>query len=365
MTQVETFLTEFGTRPAATEFSAQAQDLLTDTRLLLDSKRVVDPRTRKLLEDLELVLAQIATLDPARKEPGPRSDRRWFGAESSPNPSPECNSGGVGHSSVRSMHMSAVRYLVLALCAASVSSTACAGHHPESPGDGSGPRPHLARPRVGRCPGAGRVALAQVRPTLADLGPAMAAARAGLRHAQAALAGTSARMGHFGSFGFAFADDEIAESPPAAWAQQYPADQIYRDARRELNRGRFATAADLFAGIYKKYPRSTYAGDAYYWQAYALSKRDNDESLRQALSVLKLQKEKAEGASSRRDAEQLRIRICGELAKRGDADCAAEINEMAREAMVAVAIPTTPRAAAAPRPPRDRPGTGPPRALRQ
>ncbi len=64
LTQVETFLTEFGTRPAALDFSAQAQDLLTDTRLLLDSKRVVDPRTRKLLEDLELVLAQIATLDP-------------------------------------------------------------------------------------------------------------------------------------------------------------------------------------------------------------------------------------------------------------------------------------------------------------
>jgi hypothetical protein len=67
LTQVETLLTEFGTRPAATDFSAQAQDLLTDTRLLLDSKRVVDPRTRKLLEDLELVLAQIATLDPREK----------------------------------------------------------------------------------------------------------------------------------------------------------------------------------------------------------------------------------------------------------------------------------------------------------
>jgi hypothetical protein len=67
LTQVETFLTEFGTRPAASDFTAQAQDLLTDTRLLLDSKRVVEPRTRKLLEDLELVLAQIATLDPRAK----------------------------------------------------------------------------------------------------------------------------------------------------------------------------------------------------------------------------------------------------------------------------------------------------------
>ena len=249
--------------------------------------------------------------------------------------------------------MSAVRYLVLALCAASVSPL-----HAQATTRRARavvvPVPDLTwiGPVVAEAQAHAAVSLAQVRPTLAELGPAMAAARVGLMHAEAALASTSARMGHFGSFGFAFANDEIAESPPAAWAQQDPADQIYRDARKELNRGRFATAADLFAGIYKKYPRSTYAGDAYYWQAYALSKRDNDESLRQALSVLKLQKVKAEGASSRRDAEQLRIRICGELAKRGDADCAAEINETAREAMVAVAVPTAPRPAAAPRPPR-------------
>lgn len=67
LTQVETFLTEFGTRPPATDFAGQAQDLLTNTRLLLDSKRVSDVRTRKLLEDLELVLAQIATLNPRQR----------------------------------------------------------------------------------------------------------------------------------------------------------------------------------------------------------------------------------------------------------------------------------------------------------
>ena len=67
LTQVETFLTEFGTRQAATDFAGQAQDLLTNTRLLLDSKRVADVRTRKLLEDLELVLAQIATLNPRQR----------------------------------------------------------------------------------------------------------------------------------------------------------------------------------------------------------------------------------------------------------------------------------------------------------
>ncbi|HEV8150595.1 MAG TPA: hypothetical protein VGP61_10465 [Gemmatimonadales bacterium] len=62
--QVETFLTEFNTRQAAQDFPAQAKDLLSTTRLLLDSKRLTDVRTRKLLEDLELVLIQIATFDP-------------------------------------------------------------------------------------------------------------------------------------------------------------------------------------------------------------------------------------------------------------------------------------------------------------
>ena len=64
--QVEIFLTEFGSMPAAGDFSAQARDLLGNTRMLLDSKRVTDTRTRQLLQDLELILAQIATL--ARQE---------------------------------------------------------------------------------------------------------------------------------------------------------------------------------------------------------------------------------------------------------------------------------------------------------
>jgi len=70
--QVESFLTEFTTRRAALDFSGQARDLLSTTRLLLDSKRLTDLGTRKLLEDLELVLMQIATLNP----PGGGADRR-------------------------------------------------------------------------------------------------------------------------------------------------------------------------------------------------------------------------------------------------------------------------------------------------
>lgn len=68
LTHVETFLTEFTTRDAPIDFAAQAQDLLGTTRLLIDSKRVRDVRIRKLLEDLELILVQIAALDSTRSE---------------------------------------------------------------------------------------------------------------------------------------------------------------------------------------------------------------------------------------------------------------------------------------------------------
>lgn len=47
-------------------FVAQAVDLLVTTRLLLDSQASSDSRLRELLEDLELVLAQIARIDKGK-----------------------------------------------------------------------------------------------------------------------------------------------------------------------------------------------------------------------------------------------------------------------------------------------------------
>jgi hypothetical protein len=248
--------------------------------------------------------------------------------------------------------MSSVRYLVLALSAAPVGVLPAQTARTRAPVVVRVPDLSWLGPVVANAQAIAAASLAQAGPALAGVAPAMAQARIGLLHAEAALAATGARMGRFGSFAFAW--DDIAGSPPAPWAQQDPADQIYRDARRELTRGRYATAADLFASIYTRHPRSTYAGDAYYWQAYALSRRDNDESLNQALKVLEAQKQKARGASTRRDAEQLRIRICGELARRGDSECAAEIAEEARRAMTAPTPPTPPTAATPPTPPRGR-----------
>jgi hypothetical protein len=48
------------------EVAARAADLLVNTRLLLDSPAANEPEVRRLLDDLELILAQAATLSPTR-----------------------------------------------------------------------------------------------------------------------------------------------------------------------------------------------------------------------------------------------------------------------------------------------------------
>jgi hypothetical protein len=52
----------------AGEVSGWARELLTDTRLLLASPAALDPALSRLLEDLELVLSQIAAIPAARAE---------------------------------------------------------------------------------------------------------------------------------------------------------------------------------------------------------------------------------------------------------------------------------------------------------
>ncbi len=202
--------------------------------------------------------------------------------------------------------------------------------------------PQVAAARAGAA-----AAMAGVGPIMAGVAPALAQARVGLARAKVALEASRIRMDAYGlGSTFAIADD-YDQIPPEPWAQQDPADQLYRDARRELNRGRYTTAADLFANIYTKYPRSTYAGDAYYWQAYALSKRDSDEARRKALEVLKRQREKAPNASTRSDADALAARIQGDLAQSGDPSAAAAIASLAHAATTP-AIPSVPSVPAAP-----------------
>jgi HEAT repeat protein len=195
-------------------------------------------------------------------------------------------------------------------------------------------------------------ALSAVGPAMAQVGPALARARVGMAHASAALARTDIRLqGLRGSSRFDFDDQDFDDTPPAPWAQQDPADGIYTNARSALNRGRYADAAQLFGEVYTKHPKSTYAADSYYWQAYALRRRGGNESLKKALDVLAVQKRVAPNASTRRDADQLRTRICGDLAEGGDAECAAEITELATRAVTPPTPPTPATPVTPPTPP--------------
>ena len=70
LTRTETLLTGFRADARAgqldAQFVSQARELLSSTRLLLDSPAGRDARLKSLLEDLELVLAQIALLPAVR-----------------------------------------------------------------------------------------------------------------------------------------------------------------------------------------------------------------------------------------------------------------------------------------------------------
>ncbi|MGH7699794.1 MAG: hypothetical protein ACREMJ_04640 [Gemmatimonadales bacterium] len=72
LSRAEAFLTSFraDVRQGGVDarFAAQAGDLLTTTRLMLDSPAAHDATLRALLEELELVLVQIAHLGPVRAE---------------------------------------------------------------------------------------------------------------------------------------------------------------------------------------------------------------------------------------------------------------------------------------------------------
>ncbi|HUQ82519.1 MAG TPA: hypothetical protein VM076_15325 [Gemmatimonadaceae bacterium] len=69
MTEAEAMLTAFkgdlSQGRMDTQIASWGKDLLSNTRLLLDSPAAQDPVRRKLLQDLELVLVQIVQLSPA------------------------------------------------------------------------------------------------------------------------------------------------------------------------------------------------------------------------------------------------------------------------------------------------------------
>ena len=108
-----------------------------------------------------------------------------------------------------------------------------------------------------------------------------------------------------------------------------PADSLYRRARGALNRRNYTQAADLFRQVADRYPKSPSAPSAMYFRAFSLYQTGSVDRMRESRDVLTSLETKYPTADLA-DAKTLRARVCGELAQRGDAQCAAEVSRIAK-----------------------------------
>ncbi|MGH7547286.1 MAG: HEAT repeat domain-containing protein [Gemmatimonadales bacterium] len=137
--------------------------------------------------------------------------------------------------------------------------------------------------------------------------------------------------------------------------EQDPADSLYRAARQALNRSQYRRAAELFEQLRSRYPQSTYAPDAYYWEAFALYRTGSEDGLRAARTALRTQAARHPDAATHRDAEVLLRRVQGELARRGDAEAAEAITHEV-DTIAPVPAPHAQEPRPARPPPQPRPG---------
>ncbi|HUQ82520.1 MAG TPA: HEAT repeat domain-containing protein [Gemmatimonadaceae bacterium] len=107
-----------------------------------------------------------------------------------------------------------------------------------------------------------------------------------------------------------------------------PADSLYRRGREAMNRRNYTQAADLFKTMTDRYPKSPSAPSAMYFRAFSLYQTGSADKMRESRDVLTTLSKNYPNADLA-DAKSLRARVCGELAQRGDAECAEEINKIA------------------------------------
>jgi HEAT repeat protein len=123
---------------------------------------------------------------------------------------------------------------------------------------------------------------------------------------------------------------DFATRPPAAWDLDDPADSLYRAGREQLNRSDYRRAVSTFERIVERFPKSTYAGDALYWQAYSLYRIGERGELREAAQLLQRQRTTYPRAATRGDGDALLARVNGALARLGDNAAAERITERGR-----------------------------------
>lgn len=126
-------------------------------------------------------------------------------------------------------------------------------------------------------------------------------------------------------------DEHVSRAPRAPWVQGDPADSLYRLAREAFNRGDWRHAADSFAQIVQKFPRSAYVADCAYYEAFSRYRIGTTDELHRALTLLVDQNGPATRSSMKADVAGLAARVRGALAARGDRQAAAQVAQEAEK----------------------------------
>lgn len=122
--------------------------------------------------------------------------------------------------------------------------------------------------------------------------------------------------------------------PAASWAPRDTADSLWRRGRIAVADEAWREAARTFERLALNHPNSAYAGDALYWQAFALQRFGGTNEVRDAVRALERQKEKYPQSATYASGEAgaLLTRLNGRLARSGDSDAAMAIAEIAASA---------------------------------
>ena len=129
--------------------------------------------------------------------------------------------------------------------------------------------------------------------------------------------------------GIAAAPAAMVVERVAVTQAQDPAEALYRSAGEAMSRGEYTRAAELYNSVVQKYPSSKVAESAAYYEAFSLYRLGGDNNLKAARDALTKYRSRYSGLGKGEPAA-LRTRICGELARRGDESCAAEVARAAR-----------------------------------
>jgi HEAT repeat protein len=149
------------------------------------------------------------------------------------------------------------------------------------------------------------------------------------------------------------AGQPLEYGPPAAWAQQDPADSLWRAARQALDRGDNAAAAAAYRRIRteSRFSASAYRTHAFYWEAFARHRVGTAAELRASRQLLDELARRYPNFENIAEVRRLQARVDGELAARGDAQSASRAAVAAASAAPSPPAPPAPRPSPAPAPP--------------